>query len=117
MFSQNARFPRSLFLVFAMTLAIVLLPGAVSGQTVTGTLQGTVTDANGAIVPGADIVVRNVETGQERNLKTNNDGFYTASFLPLGRYTIKASAQSLKKTSRSLLMRRALSILLSARLL
>ncbi len=93
MFSQNARFPRSLFLVFAMTLAIVLLPGAVSGQTVTGTLQGTVTDANGAIVPGADIVVRNVETGQERNLKTNNDGFYTASFLPLGRYTIKASGK------------------------
>jgi hypothetical protein len=84
---------RAAFLTLGFMFAFFALPVPGSGQTVTGTLRGTVTDANGAIVPGADIAVRNVETGQERNLKTNNDGSYTASFLPLGRYTIKASGR------------------------
>src|SRR6266498_2495042 len=78
---------RALFL-FAATIGWSV---AIYGQTVTGTLQGTVTDTTGAVVPGAEVVVRNVETGQERNLKTNSDGSYSAPFLPLGRYTTTAS--------------------------
>jgi hypothetical protein len=80
---------RALFL-FAATIGWSV---AIYGQTVTGTLQGTVTDTTGAVVPGVEIVVRNVETGQERNLKTNSDGSYSAPFLPLGRYTTTASGK------------------------
>jgi hypothetical protein len=80
---------RALFL-FAATIGWSV---AIYGQTVTGTLQGTVTDTTGAVVPGAEVVVRNVETGQERNLKTNSDGSYSAPFLPLGRYTTTASGK------------------------
>ncbi len=69
---------------------------AIYAQTVTGTLQGTVTDTTGAVVPGAEVVVRNMETGQERNLKTNNDGVYTATFLPLGLYNVTASGQGFR---------------------
>ena len=69
---------------------------AIYAQTVTGTLQGTVTDIKGSIVPGIDVVVRNLETGQERNLKTNNEGVYTASFLPLGSYSVTASGQGFR---------------------
>jgi ribosomal protein S12 methylthiotransferase accessory factor YcaO len=57
-------------------------------QTVTGTLQGTVTDMNGAVIPGAEVVLKNADTGQERTLKTNSDGFYVASFIPIGRYEV-----------------------------
>lgn len=70
---------------------------AIHAQTVTGTLEGTVTDISGAVVPGAEVVVRNVETGQERNLKTNGEGAYSAAFLPLGRYTISASGKGFSK--------------------
>lgn len=70
---------------------------AIYAQTVTGTLQGTVTDTTGAVVPGAEVVVRNVETGQERNLKTNSDGSYSAAFLPLGQYTATASGKGFGK--------------------
>jgi hypothetical protein len=63
----------------------------VLAQTVTGTLQGTITDTNGARVPGVTVVARNTETGQERTLTTNDEGFYVASFLPLGRYTVTAT--------------------------
>jgi Carboxypeptidase regulatory-like domain/TonB dependent receptor len=79
------------FLFLSLVFAVLLLPAVVSAQTVTGTLQGTVTDAKGAVIPGAEVVVLNAETGQVRNLKANGEGFYVASFLPLGRYKITVS--------------------------
>jgi hypothetical protein len=82
---------RSLLLALLCVASILCLPSLSSAQTVTGTLQGTVSDSKGAVVPGADVVVLNAETGQVRNLKANGDGFYVASFLPLGRYKITAS--------------------------
>jgi carboxypeptidase family protein/TonB-dependent receptor-like protein len=91
---------RRVFLALTFAAAVVLLPAIVSAQTVTGTLQGTVNDTKGAVVPGVDIVVTNVETAQERNLRTNSDGSYTASFLPLGRYKIKASAQGFSASTK-----------------
>ena len=43
-------------------------------QTVSGTIQGRIVDANEAVVPGATIVIRNIETGQERTLTSNDEG-------------------------------------------
>src|SRR5215813_15338631 len=85
---DQTHFLRVVFLglVFCFCLAPVA-----TAQTVTGTLQGTVSDANGAVIPGAEVVLHNVETGQERTLKTNSEGFYVASFMPLGRYNITVS--------------------------
>jgi carboxypeptidase family protein len=65
-------------------------------QTVTGTLQGAVTDPNGGAVSGADVVIRNAETGQERTVKTNSEGVYVASFVPIGRYSVTVSQQGFK---------------------
>jgi len=79
--------------LLASFLLLLILPAAAVAQTVTGTLQGVVSDVNGALVAGADVVVRNVETGQERTLTTNSDGFFVASFLPVGRYSVKVSRQ------------------------
>src|SRR6267143_3382422 len=97
MIAKNARvygLP-SLFLAGATLILLLTSPGI--AQTVTGTLQGTVTDANGAVVPGAEIVLHNVDTGQERTLKTNGDGFYLAAFLPLGRYNLTVSQKGFTK--------------------
>src|SRR5215218_7516415 len=77
----------------ALAACLLCLAAAVSAQTVTGTLQGTVKDPNGAVVSGATVLIRNVETGQERTLNTNEDGFYVATFLPVGRYEVTASGQ------------------------
>ena len=87
---------RSLFL--GLLFALLFAPSTFA-QTVTGTLQGTVSDSKGAVVPGADVVIRNVETGQERNLKTGGDGVYVAPFLPLGRYTVTASSAGFNKVA------------------
>src|SRR5687767_8536593 len=92
MFEQKSFQHRFIFLTLALSFSF-LLAAESQAQTVTGTLQGTVYDTKGAVVPGVDVLVRNLETGQERNLRTNSDGSYTASFLPLGRYSIKVSGQ------------------------
>jgi hypothetical protein len=84
---------RFLLVTLVFALSSTVMPRVTSGQTVTGTLQGTVTDTKAAVVSGVEVVVRNVETGQERTSTTNSDGYYSASFLPLGRYTVTASAQ------------------------
>jgi len=83
--------------IFLITVLSFFLAPPATAQTVTGTLQGTVSDANGAVVPGAEIVLHNVETGQERVLKTNSEGFYVASFVPLGRYNVTVSLAGFAK--------------------
>ena len=93
MFVSNSYQDGFHFFTLALALTLVLLPSLASAQTVTGTLQGTVSDTKGAVVPGVEVIVRNVETGQERNLKTNDAGSYSATFLPLGRYKVTASGQ------------------------
>src|SRR5829696_1639460 len=84
---------------FLNLLFVLLVAPATFGQTVTGTLQGTVSDSKGAVVAGADVVIRNLETGQERNIKTNGDGRYDATFLPLGRYTVTTSGPGFSKVA------------------
>ena len=77
--------------VVCLAAGLWLIPAAARAQTVTGTMQGRVTDQNGAVMPGVNITLRNVETGQERTLTTNDEGAYSAPFLQLGKYTATAS--------------------------
>jgi outer membrane receptor protein involved in Fe transport len=87
------------FLFAGIVLVLLFLPGLAAAQTVTGTLRGTVSDSKGAVVPGADVVIRNMETGQERTLKTGGEGVYVAPFMPLGRYTITATGPGFSKVA------------------
>ena len=85
------RFLRLVLSALSLTLAVWAMPAPALAQTVTGTMQGTVTDQSGAVIPGVTITIRNVDTGQERVVTTNDEGAYSAPFLPLGRYNINAS--------------------------
>lgn len=72
-----------------------------SAQTVTGTLNGRVLDAQGAVIANANVSIRGEDTGLVREAKTNGEGFYTFSFVPLGRYSVTAKAAgftTVKKT-------------------
>jgi hypothetical protein len=62
-------------------------------QITTGVIQGTVEDAQGALVPGATIEVRNVDTNLTRSLTTDDSGRFVFLQLPPGRYTLTASKQ------------------------
>src|SRR5437660_3679338 len=78
----------TLFIALAMATAVVS-----QTQITTGTIQGTVTDANGAIVPGATVEIKNLETNLIRDLTTDDGGRFVALALPPGKYSITVSKQ------------------------
>ena len=61
---------------------------AAQTQITTGTIQGTIVDANGAAVPGAEVEVKNVDTNFSRTTTSDEDGRFSALQLPPGRYTV-----------------------------
>lgn len=88
--------------LFAIVVGLFLttIPAPVEGQTVTGTIQGTVADSSGGVLPGTTIVIRNADTGVTRTVVTNGSGFYQAPFVQLGRYSVTASLQGFGTVSR-----------------
>ncbi|GAC1428176.1 MAG: hypothetical protein NVSMB68_00120 [Thermoanaerobaculia bacterium] len=73
-----------------VVLALFALSLPTKAQTVTGTIQGNVTDRSGAALPGVTVTIRNVETGLERVAVTTSNGFFNAPFLQIGRYNVSA---------------------------
>jgi Carboxypeptidase regulatory-like domain len=76
-------------LVAAVVLAFVVPAAAQTAGT--GSIVGTVRDPQGFAVPGARIIVRNLDTGATRALAANRAGLYSAPYLAPGRYQIRAS--------------------------
>jgi hypothetical protein len=75
--------------------AVVLLSTAVGAgaQTTGATLQGSVTDEQGAIMPGASVVITNTETGWTRTVVSDERGWYRVSALPPGSYELRGELQ------------------------
>ena len=67
-------------------------------QATTGVIQGTVFDQSGAVVPGASVVIRNTGTGFQRTVTSDSNGSFTAPLLPLGNYTVTATAAGFETT-------------------
>jgi hypothetical protein len=78
-----------LALISFALLLIAFLASVVPAQTFRGTILGTVTDPNGAVVPGAKITVKNTSTGLERSTTTDDAGNYTVPELPIGPYEVR----------------------------
>src|ERR1039458_5726541 len=73
-------------------LVAITSPQLVWGQKVSGSISGTVVDSSGALVPGATIVITNVDTNVTVfHGATDNAGRYVAPSVQPGNYTIKAS--------------------------
>src|SRR5260370_1335045 len=68
-----------------------LFYGAIWGQVTTATITGTVKDTSGAVLPGAQIVLLNEDTGISRTVQSDAAGRYSATALTLGRYRITAT--------------------------
>src|SRR6266849_4728137 len=73
----------------SLLLALCALPFAVArAQSATATLSGTVEDQNGAVVPGANVIVLNSGTRLQREATTNAQGYFTIPLLPPSTYTV-----------------------------
>ncbi len=82
---------------FSAFSAVLVCAGTAAGQTsTTGALRGTVTDAQGAVIPAATITVTSKATAQTHIVKTGKDGQYTIGLLPPEVYTIQIAAEGFK---------------------
>ncbi len=82
----------SSLIVLSLTLFMLhpLSPDA-SAQTTTSTIEGTVTDTNGAVIAGAEIKVIGTTLASERSTRSDAEGFYRLTALPAGTYTLTIS--------------------------
>ena len=67
----------------------------------TGEIRGTVSDAQGAAISGANVTVTNIDTGETNAFVTNQDGIYDTVSTPAGNYKISFEAKGFKKLVRS----------------
>ena len=56
------------------------------------TLSGTTYDQSGAVIPNAQVAVKNEASGDTRQTVSNNDGYFTVSAIPPGTYNVTVSA-------------------------
>ncbi|MGH9853549.1 MAG: carboxypeptidase-like regulatory domain-containing protein, partial [Blastocatellia bacterium] len=77
----------------AIGLFLVILVSAVAlAQGERGTLNGIVTDQNGAVVAGAEVAATNIETNIETKATTTDAGVYRLPYMPAGKYKITVKA-------------------------
>lgn len=72
-------------------LALAFVSTAASAQTTGATLQGTISDDQGGVLPGASIVITNTETGWTRDVTSDARGWYRAAALPPGPYQVRVT--------------------------
>ena len=69
-------------------IGIFLLTASLCAQTNRGAITGTISDSAGAVVPGAQVVITNNETGAKSDTVTTGTGNYSLLQLPVGTYTL-----------------------------
>jgi len=74
----------------AFLVAWILIAGCSMAQTVNASLGGTVTDASGAVVPGATVTAAGIDTGVVNKTVTNESGSYQFVSLQAGNYRVVA---------------------------
>src|SRR5881397_3783745 len=79
---------------------LVLAAATLSLAQTTAGLTGTITDASGAVVPGARVTVTNVDTGVKRDAASNESGLYQFPLLQPGNYSIAVQREGFKAVTR-----------------
>src|ERR1043166_2940811 len=80
-------------LTFSLVVVVLLFVGTTAMAQSTATLQGTVRDQKGGVVPGAKVTAKNQGTGIERTTQTDSEGNYQFAALPVGNYSVEVEAQ------------------------
>src|SRR5712671_55499 len=85
-------FLRTTLRLASLFCILVLFSAAAFAQTETGQITGTITDATGAVVVGAKVVAKSVNTGLTRETSTNSAGIYTIPSLRPDAYDVAITA-------------------------
>ena len=82
--------------LFLLVLSL-LFSMPVLAQTHRGSVRGTISDINGAVIPGLTVTLTNTATGESRSVETGEQGEYAISSLASGSYELKVEGQAFRK--------------------
>jgi hypothetical protein len=99
--SWNGSLHRTCLLGLGVLLALV---GIAFGQQLTGSVQGVVTDASGAVIPGVTMQVINMDNGSSQTATSDAHGNFHFAAINPGMYTLKASFAGFKTTTRKIVV-------------
>ena len=80
-------FGSSLMVLFVFLILLVMTPTALA-QTTVSTIEGTIRDAQGSVIAGAQVSVKSAALGIERTATSDSDGFYRITALPAGVFSL-----------------------------
>src|SRR6185503_11097312 len=83
-------------------LAIFAAAISISAQTRIGTIQGTIKDPNGALVPGATVTLTQPVTGYKQSATTDAQGTFRIVNVPFNTYTVRAEAAGFQSAEQHL---------------
>src|SRR5216683_1789505 len=86
-------FNRYRFGVLFVVLAILAFSSAAVGQSITGSISGTVMDSTGGVIPGATVTLTGDQTGGTRTANTNGEGRFSFAALQPGVFSLKVEHQ------------------------
>ncbi len=84
-------------------VCLIVLASVLTAQTQTATVRGAVTDSSGALVPGAELTLTNMDQNRPYKTTSNNSGEYAFIQIPPGRYSLSVEAKGFKKNQHDLL--------------
>lgn len=88
---------KALYLVVCL-LAVSLVGTQANAQVTKGSISGVLIDAQGAVVPGADIKATNTDTGETAETTSDRAGLFRLNLLSIGKYKVEISKQGFRKT-------------------
>ncbi len=97
MIDRENRSRRSGFHIVSLLLIAICAYAGLAQDMTSGTIQGTVTDEQGAVVSGATVEARNVATNFTRTFTTDSDGRFVFLTMPPGRYVVSVTKQGFAK--------------------
>src|SRR2546421_10875203 len=86
---------------FAVLLTLAAqfhIPALAQSQASSGSIEGTIIDTTGAVVPDAKVTATNLQTGLTRSVTTNSEGLYRLLLLPVGNYNVTIEKQGFATT-------------------
>src|SRR5665213_395993 len=83
--------------VWNLLAFVVFASLSLSAQQITGNIRGTVIDPSGAVIRGAAVTAREIETGLSRSTTTDRTGSYVLLELPVGHYRLQVAAKGFQE--------------------
>src|SRR5262249_33071558 len=91
---------RILELCLLICLVLALTASTALAQAPVGTISGAVTDETGAVIPNAQVIIKNKETNIERQTTTGADGRFAAPALAAGHYEVRVEVKGFRTVVR-----------------